>query len=186
MTEFPFLHLTFAGVLGFTCAIVGYLSARLRNSLIFPFNVAAASTLITCTALARFLLPLAPQPRLGLPDTVAWIVGLPLFLTGVLMLALAIWQIGLPAASTPPKRGRELVTGGIYRRLRHPIYLGDILWPIGWAILFKASWALAVTPVWVVLLLIIAILEEKMLAEAYPEEYKEYKKRVPFVTLRVL
>ncbi|MEK7369578.1 MAG: isoprenylcysteine carboxylmethyltransferase family protein, partial [Planctomycetota bacterium] len=84
------------------------------------------------------------------------------------------------------KAGRELVTGGIYRRLRHPIYLGDILWPIGWAILFKARWALAVTPVWVVLLLIIAILEEKMLAEAYPEEYKEYKKRVPFVTLRVL
>lgn len=102
------------------------------------------------------------------------------------MLILAIWQIGLPAASSLPKRGRELVTGGIYRRLRHPIYLGDILWPIGWAILFKARWALIVTPVWIVLLLIIAFLEEKRLVEEYPEEYKQYKRRVPFITLRVL
>lgn len=184
MTEFPFLHLTLAGVMGFVCAIVGYLSARLRN-LIFPFNVVMFSVLITCTTMSRFFLPLCPQPRLGLSDAIAWIVGLPLFLAGVFIIVLAVWQIGLPAASTAPKRERKLVTEGIYRRLRHPIYLGETFWPIGWAILFKAHWALVITPVWIALLLVIASLEERRLSEEYGEEYGQYKRGVPFIIPRV-
>ena len=183
MTEFPFFHLVLAAVLGFTGAIVGYLSATLRN-IAFPFNVVAASALITCTAMSRFLLPLCPQPRLHVPDSVAWIVGLPIFVVGILLIVTAICHIGLPAASSPPKRRWELVTGGIYRRLRHPIYLGDLIWPVGWAVLFKAEWALAVTPLWVVLLLIIAVLEEKSLSDEFGKEYVGYRGSVPFIGLK--
>lgn len=183
MTEFPFLQLTLIGAIGFIGTIVGYLSATLRN-LVFPFNVVAASILITCTAMSRFLLPLCPQPHLHVPDSVAWVVGLPIFVAGVLMMVLAISRIGLPAASSPPRRRWELVTGGIYRRMRHPIYLGEILWPIGWALLFKAEWALAITPLWVVLLLIIAVIEERRLSEEFGEQYVGYKSSVPFIGLR--
>jgi protein-S-isoprenylcysteine O-methyltransferase Ste14 len=115
---------------------------------------------------------------------VAWVVGLPIFVAGVLMMVLAISRIGLPAASSPPKRRWELVTGGIYRRMRHPIYLGEILWPIGWALLFKAKWALVITPLWVVLLLIIAVIEERRLSEEFGEQYVGYKSSVPFIGLR--
>ncbi|MCB7128326.1 MAG: isoprenylcysteine carboxylmethyltransferase family protein [Candidatus Brocadiales bacterium] len=181
MTEFPFLHLTVAGVIGFVSVVVGYMSAGVRNLLVFPFNVVTFSILITCTTMSRLLLPLCPQPRLAIPDAAAWGVGLTLFGTGALIIILAVWQIGLPAAASAPNRQRRLVTNGIYRRLRHPIYLGEILWPIGWAILFKALWALAVTPVWIALLLTIALLEEKRLSEEYAEKHEEYKKHVPFL-----
>ncbi|MFQ5957140.1 MAG: methyltransferase family protein [Candidatus Brocadiales bacterium] len=182
MTEFPFLHLTLTGVLGFVCAIAGYLSGRLSN-LMFPFNVVAFSVVITCTTMSRFFLPLCPQPRINeLPDAAAWIVGLPLFLVGILIIVLAVWQIGLPASA--PRREGKLIREGIYRRMRHPIYLGETMWPIGWAILFKAFWALLVTPIWVALLLTIAFLEEKRLSEEYREEYEEYKKGVPFISHR--
>ena len=181
MTEFPFLHLTVVGVIGFVSVVVGYLSAGVRNLLVFPFNVVMFSILITCTTLSRLFLPLCPQPRLAMPDAVAWSVGLTLFGVGAFMIILAVWQIGLPGASSAPNRQRKLVTDGIYRRLRHPIYLGEILWPIGWAVLFKAPWALAVTPVWIALLLTIALLEEKRLSEEYAGKYEEYKKHVPFL-----
>lgn len=182
MTEFPFLHLTVAGLMGFTLAIAGYLSARLGN-LIFPFNVVAFSVLITCTTMSRFFLPLCHQPRIKwLPDAVAWIVGFPLFLGGIVIIMLAVHQIGLPAASTAPRRDRKLITTGIYSRLRNPIYLGEMLWSTGWAVLFKAQWALAVTPLWIAFLLAIALLEERRLQEEYGEEYERYRRDVPFIT----
>lgn len=37
---------------------------------------------------------------------------------------------------------RELMTTGIYRIVRHPIYLGNILYPPGLPVILGATWAL--------------------------------------------
>jgi protein-S-isoprenylcysteine O-methyltransferase Ste14 len=76
----------------------------------------------------------------------------------------------------PHERG-ELVTEGPYRRARHPIYGGGILFFLGWA-LFSAPLALvgvaALTGLWVGK----SSLEERLLAERYPD-YERYRRETP-------
>ncbi len=179
MTEFPFLHLTLSGVIGFGMAIAVYLSPGIR-SIIFPFNVALYCLVLTLIAMSRLLLPLCYQPRLAIPDLFARVLGASLFLLGIFLIFSALFQLGLPNAFNPPQKKRKLGKEGVYAVLRHPIYLGEFLWCLGWAIIFKASWAILVTPIWLFMLLTIALLEEKLLEREYGEEYRQYKQKVAF------
>ena len=84
------------------------------------------------------------------------------------------------------KRG-GLLTSGLYGKVRHPQYLGFIV--MTWGIsavsaiwVFKYSWLslshwVAISLAYVVL----GFLEEKYLLKKYPQEYKEYKEKVPFL-----
>lgn len=185
MTEFPFLHLTMAGVVGFGLALAAYLSPSLLQP-IFPFNVALFSILITLTTMSRLLLPLCPQPRLPISTPSAFIVGLPIFLAGISLILLALFQLGLPTASSLPRKERRLIKEGVYAQLRHPIYLGEFLWCLGWAMMFKALWAILVTPLWLLMLIAITLLEEKLMKGVYGEEYRQCKQTVPFIIPKIL
>jgi protein-S-isoprenylcysteine O-methyltransferase Ste14 len=100
----------------------------------------------------------------------------------LILLGIALGVVGglrLGATLTPlpiPKDDGELITGGIYGFIRHPIYsgvllatLGLVVWGasiahlIGWGALF-------------VVLMTKATLEEKMLEERYPA-YRDYVAR---------
>jgi protein-S-isoprenylcysteine O-methyltransferase Ste14 len=75
---------------------------------------------------------------------------------------------------------RKPVMQGAYRWVRHPMYVGDFCFLIGFAI---ASFSVAIfilVPVHIALLLYRARLEETRLAEVSPE-YAEYRKRTGFV-----
>jgi protein-S-isoprenylcysteine O-methyltransferase Ste14 len=76
----------------------------------------------------------------------------------------------------PLERG-DLVIEGPYRRARHPIYGGGILFFLGWA-LFSAPLALAgvaaLTALWVGK----SSLEERLLSERYPD-YERYRRETP-------
>lgn len=186
MTEFPFLHLTIAGVTGFSLTIWVYLSSNLRN-LIFPFNVAFFSIVITLTTLSRLLLPFCPQPRLSISTQLALVLGITIFLAGISLIFLALLQLGLPTGiHSPPKKERRLIKEGVYTRLRHPIYMGDFLWCLGLAVIFKAQWALLITPLWLSLLLAVARMEEKLLEREFGEEFQQYKQKVPSFIPRLL
>lgn len=82
------------------------------------------------------------------------------------------------------KEGHELVTTGPYRYVRHPIYTGILAGSAGSWLVIGTPWllALAVTGVYFV---ISARTEEKIMAERFPQQYPEYKKRtkglVPFM-----
>jgi protein-S-isoprenylcysteine O-methyltransferase Ste14 len=73
----------------------------------------------------------------------------------------------------------ELVTDGLYRRIRHPMYLGEILMLLGAPILGQGLLTLFLSPAFIIQILIWRYLEEKELAEEFPE-YAEYKKRTLF------
>jgi protein-S-isoprenylcysteine O-methyltransferase Ste14 len=112
-------------------------------------------------------------------------IGLVVFLLG---LALAVWarvylgrNWGMPMTQ---KVDPELVTSGPYRRVRHPIYSGIILAMIGTAIAVSLYWLVAV----VVLggyFIYSATVEERYLAERFPDSYPEYKRStkmlIPFI-----
>ena len=99
------------------------------------------------------------------------IISFPLFV-------LARWQLG-SSFSIKAKAGR-LVTTGLYSRIRNPIYLFGGLFIVGLS-LFLSPWgALAVALVIVPLRVVRARREERVLAEAFGEEYERYTSRTWF------
>jgi len=73
----------------------------------------------------------------------------------------------------------KLVTDGIYSRLRHPMYLGEILMLLGAPILGQSLLTIFLSPIFIVQILIWRYLEEKELVKEFPE-YREYRKRTLF------
>jgi protein-S-isoprenylcysteine O-methyltransferase Ste14 len=98
---------------------------------------------------------------------------------GVLILGLAIAVTALIQL-----RGVEnidhLVTTGMFSKLRHPMYLGFILWIAGWIIFTGAGASLLVGMVAVVCILFWRRLEEEKLLADYGEEYRMYRKETWF------
>ena len=73
----------------------------------------------------------------------------------------------------------DIVTGGIYRYVRHPQYLGLIVITIGLLIQWPTIITLAMWPVLVVMYYRLAKKEEKEAMEAFGERYEEYKRQTP-------
>jgi len=93
---------------------------------------------------------------------------------GVVIAALAGMKLGPNFTPLPiPKAEGELITGGFYRYVRHPIYTGVLLAAAG-VVVFQASLAhiIGFLLLWGVLT-VKALGEERMLAEKY-EGYTEY------------
>jgi protein-S-isoprenylcysteine O-methyltransferase Ste14 len=61
-----------------------------------------------------------------------------------------------------------LISDGIYRRLRHPIYAGLILLALGWSLLTASVLALVLTGAFAVLLDLKARREEVWLRDRFP------------------
>ena len=83
---------------------------------------------------------------------------------------------------TPVESG-ELVTHGIYSRLRHPLYSAVMAMGFGWALFWSSVAAAILATVLAVFLRFKARHEESMLRDCYPG-YAAYAKQVPaFVPL---
>ncbi|MEM2342162.1 MAG: methyltransferase [Candidatus Bathyarchaeia archaeon] len=107
--------------------------------------------------------------RWGIIDLTLLTIGLIIFLASFIF-----WLMNL-------KRGGGLITSGIYRFVRHPQYLGIILFTLGITIRSLRPISLIA---WVTLLigyLILASLEERSLLEIYGQKYSEYSKRTAFI-----
>lgn len=78
----------------------------------------------------------------GHPDGPAWVslAGGAIMTASLLPAILGLRDLGTNLSPWPqPHATNELVTHGIYRRLRHPLYLSLILLAIGWAV-WRQSW----------------------------------------------
>ena len=77
-----------------------------------------------------------------------------------------------------PKQGSQLVTTGIYARVRHPLYASVIALGLGWALLWRSGPALALAAVQAAFFHAKARLEERLLPAQFPD-YADYARRVP-------
>jgi protein-S-isoprenylcysteine O-methyltransferase Ste14 len=116
--------------------------------------------------------PLDPL-QFSLPRIVRWF-GFGAFLVG----------LGFSIGAVIQLRGLEninhLVTKGLFSKIRHPMYVGFILWIFGWAIYHGAAISLFVGFVAIVNILYWRTQEERELESNYGEVYLEYRKRTWF------
>ncbi len=135
------------------------------------------------TTLAGGLMPL-PWIIAGLDVRFGWTGPLPLglHLAGLLVADLGYGLfLGAMGANAyfsggvriQAERGHTVVTGGPYRWVRHPGYLGTILVPLGAAFLLGSPWALAPAGLSAVVFIIRTWLEDRTLAAELPG-YKAY------------
>jgi protein-S-isoprenylcysteine O-methyltransferase Ste14 len=121
-----------------------------------------------------------PLRSFGLDRALLVILGVALVLAGIL---LAMTAIGLfRRAGTTPEPWTSttaIVTGGVYRFTRNPMYVGMALLYAGLALIADAPIALILLPV--VLLIVqtqVIAREERYLAAKFGESYLDYKRRV--------
>ncbi len=78
-----------------------------------------------------------------------------------------------------PGAARVLVTGGIYRYTRNPMYVGIVLVLLAWVVFLGNILSLLMVALFVVYLNRFQIIpEERALAENFGEQFLQYQKRV--------
>ena len=118
-----------------------------------------------------FVMSFNDRYEMNLPSWARY-TGLALFIIGFLLFIFSHVKI----------RGQEtdkLVTSGIYSKIRHPMYIGFIIWFIGFPIFTNAGFTLASAIIWIPQLLYWRSSEERQLEKKY-KDYQEYKKKTWF------
>ncbi len=75
------------------------------------------------------------------------------------------------------QRSRSLVSSGAFRYIRHPLYLGSVLFYFGMAVSTASLFSIALLVVIFIFYNYIAQYEEKLLEKEFGEEYELYKHR---------
>lgn len=79
----------------------------------------------------------------------------------------------------PGQQPRSLVTSSVFSRTRNPLYVSLLLMMLAIALATNALWfVLAAVVLWIVLDRVVVSWEERTIAEIFPDEYLEYKRRV--------
>lgn len=101
------------------------------------------------------------------------------FLSSVLLVA-GFWML---AAAWPvlyrAQRARQLATGGIYARLRHPQYAGFILIMVGFLLQWPTLLTLAMFPVLLFMYVRLALREEHEAEREFGQAWQDYAARTP-------
>jgi protein-S-isoprenylcysteine O-methyltransferase Ste14 len=75
------------------------------------------------------------------------------------------------------QRGTKVVSSGAFRYVRHPLYLGCLLFYLGLAVSTASIFSLALSVVIFVFYNYIGSFEERLLDKKFGEEYTKYKRR---------
>lgn len=73
--------------------------------------------------------------------------------------------------------GHTLVTGGVYRVIRHPSYLGLLINSLGWGLAFRSGVGVLLMVLLIVPVFARIAAEEKLLRSEFGEEYDSYRAR---------
>jgi len=159
----------FVGMFGLLIGIVLVSGTKLGQ------NALIGLTTITVADCSRIILvlPFCPQPRFEI-GVWNWVIG------GLILAAALVFAV--PALSinwrTAPNSQTALKTSGIYCVVRNPIYLADILFTLGFAVMFRSIIGIALVPVWWAAYLAIVLVEEASLERALGQRYLDYKQQV--------
>lgn len=150
------------------CSVVG--SRKIGN------NPALGWIIVSIISLGRVILvlPFIDQPQFYI-DGFNAIIGIPIFLIGI-FLGLAPCFLIRPLNIA--EKNMKLISTSFYKYTRNPIYLGEILWCLGWSIIHGSIIGIALVPVWWTGFLFLTIIEEESLEHALGAKYLDYKKKI--------
>jgi len=131
--------------------------------------------------------PLLAFADYRLPALVPWF--------GAVTMAAALWLFWRSHAdlgqnwsvSLEIREGHQLVTQGVYRYIRHPMYASIWLWGIAQAMLLQtwlAGWS--VLPVFAAMYFLRTPREEQMMCDTFGDQYREYMRRTGRVVPRLM
>jgi protein-S-isoprenylcysteine O-methyltransferase Ste14 len=139
-------------------------------------NILNYATLILIMAAIPILIGI--YFRSGSPVNVYSYIGLALMIPSLILFAMA--RIKLGSSFQVSAKANNLVTDGIYKKLRHPIYLFGSIFVLG-AIIFFQKFMLLILLVAIIFLQMKRIKkEERVLEEKFGEQYLNYKQNTWF------
>jgi len=108
-------------------------------------------------------------------------VGLAVAVTSAAFAAWAMWSLGRSyGIRMDVFEGHSLKTDGPYALVRHPMYLGIVLFHVGASLALESPLMLVATALFVAPFTALRIsAEEKVLKDAFGERYLRYAERVP-------
>ena len=138
-------------------------------------------SLLGLTQLARYIIA-------GLDQRWSWTGDLPLvaqlaaLALCILGYALVVWATASNAffsqiVRIQAERGQTVASGGPYHFVRHPAYIGAILYELASPVLLASGWALVVSVFSTILLVVRTALEDRTL-QAQLAGYADYARRV--------
>ena len=106
------------------------------------------------------------------------IFGISITILGVLIITISIIQLGTSARFLLPKQKTKLVTSGVYRFSRNPLYIGAYLVFIGLFLLLPSIIYLIGLFLFFILQHFRILQEEQFLKDTFGVEYENYMKKV--------
>jgi len=107
------------------------------------------------------------------------ILGVALFIAVVCLYFVSRFTLGrFFSEAIRIKPEHRLITSGPYRFIRHPIYLGEILYFISIPVIFGSIYGFIVMLVLVPMLIFRIGVEERALVSKFGREYREYTQRI--------
>ena len=175
---FSFMAVAFAQDSARTGHVTGLLLI-VSEALVVVLTVIRRSALaVDRTWKARLLTLLAFGTLLVRPDALAALASEPITIaisaSGTILVVLGKLSLGRSFGFTPANRG--VVCGGMYRLVRHPIYLGYLITHVGFLVANPSVWNVGVLIAADIALMFRAVCEERTLAQ--DDAYRAYMERV--------
>lgn len=121
-------------------------------------------------------------PLLEVPHNIAILAAGTLAFAGVAIALAGVITFRRASTTVHPRKPQEtsaLVTSGVYRVSRNPMYVGLLLILVGWAVFLSSGWALVGPLAFVLYISRFQILpEERVLSAKFGEAYAAYKSKV--------
>jgi protein-S-isoprenylcysteine O-methyltransferase Ste14 len=105
-------------------------------------------------------------------------VGSAMLLTGMLLVFAARWQLGQSFSITP--QAKQLVTHGLYSKIRNPIYLFGTVAIIGLCLILERRGLWVLVPIVVAMQMLRARKESQVLEANFGDEYRAYRRKTWF------
>lgn len=121
-------------------------------------------------------------PRVNVGETLRLAVATALFVLGALFAVAGVLAFRSSRTTVDPRKpeaSSTLVSSGVYRYSRNPMYVGFGLWLLAWGVFLASAWALIGVIVFVVYMNRFQIApEERALREIFGDDFREYERRV--------
>lgn len=115
------------------------------------------------------------------------VIGIILIISSVWIIYKGIKDLKLKYSSSGYENDNKLVTTGIYRYTRNPMYFGATLLILGWFMVLQFTFILISSILFLLLFYFTAKAEENHLSKKFGTKYHSYKRKTPlFIPYKIL